>query len=147
MKLGKGKKALSVLSAMFPFILLAILRFYDGAWSLPLKFYPVLVNLVFLAVFGLSLRRSETQVFRFAVLADSSILSSPNRHEIEEYCRKVTLLWCAFFIANAFAAGFTAVFMESWIWALYNGFIVYILMGILFAGEFLARKRFQRKLG
>ncbi|MDR1811464.1 MAG: hypothetical protein LBQ87_01420 [Candidatus Fibromonas sp.] len=136
-----------MLSVMFPFILLAILRFFDGAWSLPLKFYPVLVNLVFLAVFGLSLRRSETQVFRFAVLADSSILNSPNRHEIEEYCRKVTLLWCAFFIANAFVAGFTAVFMENWIWALYNGFIVYILMGILFAGEFLARKRFQRKLG
>jgi uncharacterized membrane protein len=142
----KAKNALTVFSVIFPFALLALLRFYDGAWSLPLKFYPVIVNLALLAVFGLSLRRKETQVFRFAMLADPSILTSPHRQKIERYCRKVTILWCAFFVANGLVAAFTAIFMENWIWALYNGAIVYILMGMLFAGEFFARKRFQRNL-
>lgn len=141
------RNALTVLSGVFPFALLGVFRFYDGAWwSLPLKFYPVLVNLILLAVFGLSLRRQETQVFRFASIMDASVLTSEHRHKIEAYCRKVTILWCAFFIANGFAAAFTAVFMENWVWALYNGAIVYILIGILFAGELVARKKFQRSL-
>jgi uncharacterized membrane protein len=141
-----GKNALTVLSVVFPFALLAILRFYDGAWSLPLKLYPVLVNLLLLAVFGLSLRRPETQAFRFATLADPSILTSPHRPKIERYCCKVTIFWCAFFVANGIAAACTAIFMENWIWAIYNGAIVYALIGILFAGEFFVRKKFQRNL-
>jgi uncharacterized membrane protein len=144
--LKMNKKVFTVLSALFPFILLAVLRFYDGAWSVPLKFYPVLINLALLATFGLSLRRAESQVFRFATLADSSILTSPNRPGIERYCRKVTIAWCIFFIANGSVAAFTALFAQNWVWALYNGFIAYILMGILFACEFFARKRFQRNL-
>jgi len=142
----KGKNILTAASVAFPFALLAFFRFYDGAWSLPLKFYPVLVNAAFLAVFATSLRRAETQIFRFASLADPSILTSPHRQKIERYCCKVTVLWCVFFIANGLAAAFTAIFMQNWVWALYNGFLAYILMGILFAGEFLVRKKFQRNL-
>jgi uncharacterized membrane protein len=140
------KKIFSVFLALFPFMLLFVLRFYDGAWSVPLKFYPVLINLALLATFGLSLWQAETQVFRFATLTNSSVLTSPNRPEIERYCRKVTIVWCVFFIANGSAAAFTALFAQNWVWALYNGFIAYILMGTLFACEFLARKKIQRNL-
>jgi uncharacterized membrane protein len=57
----------------------------------------------------------------------------------------VTVLWCAFFTLNGAATGLLAALApRSW-WALYTGAIAYVLMGALFAGEYLVRKaRFGR---
>ncbi len=57
------------------------------------------------------------------------------------YTRQVTGVWCGFFVVNAAIAVWTAVSASREIWALYNGFIAYIAMGTLFAGEWLLRRR------
>jgi uncharacterized membrane protein len=59
------------------------------------------------------------------------------------YTRKVTLVWCAFFIMNAATALYTC-FESIEIWTLYNGLISYLLAGSLFAGEWIVRQ-FVRK--
>ncbi len=85
-------------------------------------------------------------VYRLATLKDKSIAISPYRKKIAAYCRNVTLVWCCFFIVNGSIA-LMSVFGDSYrFWALYNGCIAYILMGLLFAGEYIVRKVVQKNM-
>ena len=104
-----------------------------------LKFYPVLVNMVMLGVFGFSLWRPPSMIERFARLQHANL---PN-HAIA-YTRKVTVVWCVFFVVNGCIA-FATVFASHQAWALYNGLIAYGLMGALLGGEYLVRLRVQRQ--
>ena len=52
----------------------------------------------------------------------------------------------AFFVFNGSIALIT-VFCEDAVWALYNGFIAYLLMGTLFLGEWLIRRRVKAAHG
>ena len=45
------------------------------------------------------------------------------------------------FLLNGLLALITAVIGNVELWSLYNGFIAYLLMGLLFAGEFLVRRQ------
>lgn len=116
-------------------VLLAVLTsiFND---ALPLKLYPALVNAVMLAVFAVSLRFPPTVVERIARLTEPEL---PPRGVA--YTRRVTQVWCVFFIFNGALALATALWTTDRIWALYNGLIAYVLMGSLFAGEWLVRQR------
>jgi len=99
-----------------------------------------------LFLFGASLFKPQTAVFKIALLSDNSIRNSVHYNSIENYCRNVTKVWCAFFALNASISLITFLFAPNWIWILYNGFIAYILMGILFAVELLVRKKIQKGL-
>ncbi len=111
-----------------------------GNQSLPLKLYPVLVNVVMLAVFGLSLRHPPSAIERIARMQHPDLPL-----EAVAYTRKVTIVWCFFFIGNGGIALATALWAPDRIWALYNGLIAYMLMGLLFAAEWLVRRRVRGK--
>ncbi|HTD28363.1 MAG TPA: hypothetical protein VK660_03145 [Xanthomonadaceae bacterium] len=111
-----------------------------GNQSLPLKLYPVLVSGVMLAVFGLSLRHPPSAIERIARLHDPQLPP-----EAVAYTRKVTEVWCLFFIANGCVSLATAMWGSDRVWAIYNGLISYVLMGILFVGEWLMRKRMRAR--
>jgi 3-hydroxymyristoyl/3-hydroxydecanoyl-(acyl carrier protein) dehydratase len=85
-------------------------------------------------------------IFRFATMQDKSIKGSPGEGQIDAYCRKVTLVWCAFFIFNGGIAAWTIFSGSDMLWSVYNGGISYILTGMLFAGEFIVRKMVQKKI-
>lgn len=111
-------------------------------WSnllLPLKLYPVLVNAVFLAVFAYSLQAPQTVIERLARLREADFPPAAVR-----YTRRVTQVWCVFFVLNGTTALGLALWASDAAWSLYTGVIAYVLMGLLFAGEFLARQRFKR---
>jgi len=57
-----------------------------------------------------------------------------------QYTKKVTMVWCGFFIVNGLVALWTALFASVKIWTFYNGFLSYILMGTLFITEFIYRQ-------
>jgi len=139
------KIVFSVLSVFYPVLVLFILRFFGGA-SLGglLKLYPLLINIAFLVSFGLSLFYPPTQVFKLALLSDNSIRNSMHLPVIENYCRNVTKVWCVFFIANASICSYTIWYSPDWVWALYNGCIAYIIMGIIFAAEWLVRRKVKK---
>src|SRR6187402_2914005 len=67
-----------------------------------LKFYPVLVSAVLLGVFGFSLWRPPSMIERFARLQqpDLPVQAIP-------YTRKVTWVWCGFFVVNGAIASAT----------------------------------------
>lgn len=103
-----------------------------------LKFYPVCINVLFLTLFSYSLAYPPTMIERFARLSHKNL----DQMAII-YLRKVTMIWCGFFIINGAIAAYTALFASVEIWTLYNGLISYILMGGLFLGEMLYRKLFK----
>lgn len=103
---------------------------------LPLKLYPALVNAVLLAVFATSLRFGPPLVERLARLQDPVLPPYA-----VAYTRRVTQVWCGFFILNGSLALATALWASERVWALYNGMLAYLMMGALFAGEWLLRRR------
>lgn len=110
--------------------------------SLPLKLYPVLVNLALLTVFGLSLVRGPTVVERIARLQEPDLDARG-----QAYTRRVTQVWCGFFVLNGGLALATALWASEAAWALYNGLIAYVLIGTLMAGEWLVRRRLRARWG
>jgi len=104
---------------------------------------PALVSFALLLAFGLSFCQSETVIETFARAQAGSL--DP---ETRAYCRKVTALWCIFFLANGTVASLFAVAGSREAWALYTGCIAYVLLGLLFATEFVYRQwRFRRYVG
>ena len=120
-------------------LLLAALTLWGNA-MLPLKLYPVLVNAAMLGLFGASLLTPQSLVERLARLREPEFPVAAIA-----YTRRVTQVWCGFFIFNGMAALGTALWASQAIWSLYNGVIAYLLMGLLFGGEYLVRVRFKRR--
>ena len=114
--------------------------------TLFIKLYPVLMNLIFLFTFGISLFLPPNICFRFACLAQKNLAKSHIAKRVEKYCFKVTMIWCVFFILNGSAAVYTVFCKSDKIWSVYNGGISYILMGIIFAVEFLVRMGVNSKM-
>lgn len=102
-----------------------------------LLFYPVVVNMVMLTVFGGSLWTAMPLVERLARLHTPELPPAGVR-----YTRRVTQVWCFFFIVNGAIALFTALRGDMRLWTVWNGMIAYLLMGSLMAGEWLIRRRF-----
>ncbi|MEG0248407.1 MAG: hypothetical protein RR726_38875 [Pseudomonas sp.] len=101
-----------------------------------LRWYPVLISALMLALFGLSLKYGPPLVERLARLREPQLPDVAIR-----YTRQVTKVWCLFFLFNGLiAAALTLWAPLSW-WTLYNGLIAYGLMGLLFAIEWLIRQR------
>ncbi|EJG1668312.1 hypothetical protein [Vibrio parahaemolyticus] len=118
-------------------ILLVVLGmvFKQHGW---LKFYPVVVNVCMLCVFAFSLKQPQSIIERLARLQEPELPPSG-----VAYTRKVTMVWCVFFVLNAAFALYTC-FLPVKTWTLYNGLISYLLAGSLFAGEWIVRQ-FVRK--
>jgi uncharacterized membrane protein len=104
--------------------------------ELLLRLYPASISASMLILFGVTLIRPPSMVERFARLEHPEL--SPER---VRYTRRVTEVWCLFFVGNGAIAAYTAAFASREVWALYNGLIAYVLMGSLFAGERLFRRR------
>lgn len=104
-----------------------------------LRLYPVLVNSLMLLIFGWSLLSPPSLIERLARLQHPDL---PPEGVI--YTRRVTQVWCGFFIVNGSIALATALWTSLEIWSLYNGLVAYLLMGLLLGGEYLVRMRTQK---
>lgn len=100
-----------------------------------LLLYPVMVNALLLVIFAASLVRPPSVIETLARLTEPDL-----PQEAIRYTRRVTLVWVAFFAVNGSIALATVYLDRHW-WVLYNGLIAYVLMGLLFAAEWLVRKR------
>lgn len=111
-----------------------------------LRFYPVILGITLLLTFSVTLIRPPSMILRFALLQDKTLASADadTFADAERYCIRVTLVWCGFFIVNTAIALYTTVYASPFVWSLYNGFISYMIMGVLFAGEFLVRRMVRR---
>ena len=124
------ERRLSIAAAVF-FIVCMIFR---GGFLAYL--YPVLVSLAFLVFFAFSLKNE-------AVITKIARLKEPDLDEKGMiYTRNLTKIWCAFFVFNATLSLALALIEDKLYWSVYSGAVSYALMGTLFFGEILFRKRF-----
>lgn len=112
----------------------AFLFYFNNA--LFLKLYPVLMNTLIGIGFAFSLYKTPL-VTIFAKKMGYEL--SP---EVIIYTRKATIAWTVFMFLNMFCSLIT-VFLSDFIWILYNGFISYVLIGLMFTGEYIIRQRRQ----
>ena len=97
---------------------------------------PVLANAILLGAFGSSLTEGRVPaVERFARVTRTDLSPARVRH-----CRAATKAWCLFFVVNGLAALALALFAPVSVWALYTGVVSYVLIGMVWAGEYAIRK-------
>lgn len=134
---GSSRQALREL-ALLPIVTLAMLAcaaILDAAGVMLVV--PVVTNALLLIAFAATLRRdSRPMVERFARLHRSDLTP-----EQQAWCRGWTRIWSGFFVLNGGTALLLALFAPLDWWAFYNGMLAYVLMGLLFAGEWLLRRR------
>lgn len=113
---------------------LAIWALYALKANVWFRLYPAIMVTVALGAFALSLLRMPL-VERFArgmgVCLDAGGVA---------YCRKATVAWTVF-LAVHLAVTLATVFASRELWAFYNGFLAYVLLGLMFVGEWLVRRR------
>lgn len=120
--------------ALTPIVVWALYLIRANIWF---RLYPAVMVSVALAAFAVSLFRTPlVEVFarRMGESLDDRDVA---------YCRRVTVVWTVFLSAHL-AVTLATVFASREVWALYNGFIAYVLMGALFLGEWLYRRRIRR---
>lgn len=101
---------------------------------------PVLINAFLAVTFAATLVRPPPMIERYARMVQPELTPAEVRH-----CRVVTWVWLGFFVGNGVVAEWLALRGDPAAWALYTGGIAYVLMGLLFAGEYVVRKvRFGR---
>lgn len=105
-----------------------------------LLYWPVVVNAVMLAMFGSSLFTRMPLVERLARLQQPDLPPQGVR-----YTRRVTQIWCGFFIVNGTIALLTAVSGNMPLWSAWNGMVAYLLIGTLMACEWLVRRRVMKR--
>lgn len=111
----------------------------------PLRLYPVVVNLSLLGLFGATLVRPPSMIERFARLQLKATGGGELPAHVPAYTRKVTMVWCGFFVLNGGLAAATALWASDRTWAVYNGGVSYVLMGVLFGAELLVRQVVKRR--
>lgn len=105
-----------------------------------IKLYPVVISLLMFAIFLYSRLYPPTIIERIAKFKYPNLPP-----EAIAYVRKLTVVWCGFFIFNALVALWTALFATVKIWTFYNGFLSYILMGTLIVAELIYRKLIKKQ--
>ncbi len=105
-------------------------------------YYPVLISLGLLALFGASLGADRSAIQVMAERMEGRSLDTLGIR----YTRYLTMVWCSFFTFNALVAtGLTLSGDLRW-WTIYNGVISYLLVAVLFLGERLLRDPIRRSM-
>jgi len=136
---GQSSKTIPHLNVVATVVTLLFLFSAVANSELALKFYPVVMSLSFLTIFGLSLFRPPT------VIASIASLHETLDERGLAYTRQVTKVWCGFFVINALIALWTIFHPNPQVWLVYNGLISYVLMGCLMLGEWLVRRQVKSK--
>jgi uncharacterized membrane protein len=129
--------------SLYPAMLLAIgcalaSVFLNHAGAL--KLIPVVINFACLIGFASTLRHPPSMIERFARLQEPDFSDTAIA-----YTRKVTMVWCGFFLLNGSASLYTALFTDMATWTLYNGLIAYLFLGLLFIVEYCVRLRVKAR--
>jgi uncharacterized membrane protein len=127
---NKDKNILNILIA----ILLLLGAFY--LQEITATILPVIIQLILMSFFGktLLLNSGPSLIERFVRLEFSDFPPG-----VSEYCRSLTVIWTAFFAFNAIVCITLSIFGNNAQWALFNGIVIYLMIGILVIAEYIYR--------
>ena len=102
-----------------------------------LKLPPVIIDLALAVWFGRTLAPGEEPMISwFARLVRGTELPP----DLARYTRISTKVWTAFFVSMAAVAAALAVLATPWTWSVFTNGIDYLLVGVLFVGEYVFRR-------
>lgn len=133
------KSKMNALMALLPLGMAGALWIVDS--MLVARLYPVVMNMLMLSIFAASLLNPPSVIERFARLREPDLSERGVR-----YTTRVTIVWCGFFVVNGAIALWTALKASLATWAIYNGMISYLLIGMLFLLEWGYRWRYVRSV-
>jgi uncharacterized membrane protein len=151
LELGKGGLAPVILATLFgvraltahgraklgflvvAFILIAGATQYPG---LTAKLTPAMVHFGLALLFGKTLLHGPSLAERLVRLEHP--VFPPG---VARYCLEITIAWTALFVFNSIVCLVLAFSTHNGWWAIYNGGIVFVLMGLLAVGEYIVRRR------
>ncbi|MDX8397508.1 MAG: hypothetical protein R8K49_04220 [Mariprofundaceae bacterium] len=119
------------------FVVVALLLLLGAIFfqELSAKVIPVFIHSAMFMVFYASLQTKSSLIERFARLDFPELPP-----KIPEYCRQVTCLWAGFFAVNVLVCAALALWASDALWALYNGVMIYFLLGTLMMSEYVWRR-------
>lgn len=135
---GRAADLRELLRQYLPLALLIALGIATDARPV-LLLLPMAVSLYLLWTFASSLRSGPPMIERFARLVEGDLPDFTLT-----YCRRLTVVWCAFLGGNSLVVAALAFAAPLDWWAAYTGLVFYLLMGALLAGEFVVRKLWFR---
>jgi uncharacterized membrane protein len=111
-----------------------IVHWQGARWILLVP--PIAIPLSLLIVFASSLRPGQQPlVTRFALMARGSLPP-----ELITYTRQVTILWVVVLAGLTLSAILLTLFAAREVWSLATNFVHYLVIGAVFAGEYLFRR-------
>lgn len=123
--------------ALAPLVVWGIYLLRANVWF---KVYPAVMVALALSVFSVSL--FKTPMVEVFARKTGEVLDARG----VAYCRNVTRVWVAFLSVHL-AVTLATVFAPYEVWALYNGFVAYVLIGAMFLAEWLIRRKVKRGIG
>jgi uncharacterized membrane protein len=128
----------------YPFLTHWILPHWQRAPAFALMLPPTILNALLAWAFGRTLMHGqEPMISMFARLEHASISKQENAElpqELVAYTRTLTKIWSGLFVVMALVSASLAWSgLHAW-WALFTGLISYVLMGMLFLGEYMFRR-------
>lgn len=95
---------------------------------------PVVLNLLFALAFSRTLRAGAMPLIERSMRLhhDDNLSAAAIR-----YGRQLTWIWIGFFVASALLATLLAVFAPLEVWSLFANFLNYLLVAVLFIGQFV----------
>ena len=105
-----------------------------------IRLYPAVMSLSMAALFAWSLWSPPSLIERIARVRepDFPVQGIP-------YTRRLTLIWALFLLLNAAIAAWTALLESRATWALYNGVISYVCVGLLLVLEYPVRRWYRAR--
>ncbi len=100
------------------------------------KVLPILIQLMLMYFFGRTLLKGKGPSFIESFVRLEYPVFPP---VISIYCRQLTILWTCFFAINAAMCVILAIWGTGFWWTVYNGIFIYLMMGVLFVGEYIYR--------
>ncbi len=104
-----------------------------------LLYYPAIVNFTLCGVFLNSLRQGPPLLLRIV-----KARGYPLDEHAPVYLYRLTAVWAGFFIVNGLISIWTTTLTLE-VWTLYNGFLSYCLVALLFGAEYLFRGYYRRR--
>ncbi|PCI03037.1 MAG: hypothetical protein COB79_01380 [Zetaproteobacteria bacterium] len=109
-----------------------------GAWfqqATTIKLIPIVIHLSLFGLFYQSLQDKSPLIEKFARLDFPNFPEGMARH-----CLQMTQIWTVFFACNIVLNIGLVLWATDATWALYNGMLVYIFIGMLVLGEYIWRR-------
>ncbi len=114
--------------------LLSVGAYFSAAYAV--RLIPAFVYLSLAILFGYTLWHPPSLCERLVRLQFPEF-----KPGITEYLCQVTWVWAGFFAANVLICALLPMFAQDWVWTLYTGVLVYVLMALLVLGEYIYRPR------